>query len=147
MSAVAAQFKGFMLYNNNRQTDGANRAHPPDVESDTLQCLCCLSAICRYTIHTLTSRRHAYTYRHETVELIGNLCFIMQRLVPCCSSFLSLFLHFFLSYSLTHFPLTISQSTNLISKSGFSLNLHSFLHLRHQFYAFHKTAEKPVKSF
>lgn len=47
----AAQFKGFMLYNN-RQTDGANGAHPPDVESDTLQRLCRPSAACSYTTHT-----------------------------------------------------------------------------------------------
>lgn len=65
LSAVAAQFKGFILYNN-RQTDGASsRAHPPDVESDTLQCLCCLSAAWSYTIHTLTRRQHTCMYIHE----------------------------------------------------------------------------------
>lgn len=104
LSAVAAQFKGFILYNN-RQTDGANRAHPPDVESDTLQCLCCLSAACSYTIHTLTSRQHAYTYRHETVELIGNLYFIMESLVHLQLIFFCLyFCLFFLSLTCSHWP-------------------------------------------
>lgn len=40
LSAVVAQFKGIILYD--RQTDGANRAHRPDAESDALQRLCCL---------------------------------------------------------------------------------------------------------
>ncbi len=138
MSAVAAQFKGFILYNN-RQTDGANGAHPPDVESDTLQCLCCLSAACSYTIHTLTSRQHTHTYthRHETVELIGNLYSITESLVLHRSSFsVSISVFFTRSFAPTD-HLTIYQTNIQGLASVYPLN--GFLHLRHQFCSFHKT--------
>lgn len=140
MSAVAAQFKGFMLYNN-RQTDEANRAHPPDVESDTLQCLCCLSAACSYTIHTLTSRQHTYTHRHNTVELIGNLYMIIKRLVLHSSFFCLYFGLFFFLPATDHF--TIYQPNIQCLGSVYPLN--GFFHLKHQFYAFHKAAKKAVK--
>lgn len=82
---------------------------------------------------------HVHTW---TVESIGSLCCTIKSLVPHCSS-LSVSISATLALLL---PLT--QSIKLRSKARFQfIPLNGFLHLRHQFYAFHKTAKKPVKSF
>lgn len=83
LSVVATHFKGFMPYN--RQTDRAARAHPPDVESDSLQWLCCLSA-------AGIDLKHTYWQGHNH-QTDMNLHLSRKSLVPhCLSLFRSIFL-------------------------------------------------------
>lgn len=136
----AAQFKGFMLYNN-RQTDGANGAHPPDVESDTLQRLCRPSAACSYTTHTPDEQ--AMSMCTQTWNSRINRKSVLHH-KELRSSFLirpSLFLSPSLALS-DHLPIYQPNIRSL----GSVYTLNGFLHLRYEFYAVHKTAKKPVKS-
>lgn len=109
---------------------------------DTLQCLCCLSAVCSYTIQTLTSRQYTYTYRHETWRINSlSFHFITGSLKLYCSSFSA---SISMSFSLSHFapndPANIYQPN--IQDLGSVYPLNGFLHLRHAFHTFHKNSSQ-----